>query len=92
MLLGLYPIAELTRVIIVSGRYYFPDMDGQFIVEIAVMWVLYLLIIPVYLMINNHIKSDIQKNRSAMKSDTTRRQDSTFPGGGSKVIRVEYKG
>lgn len=53
MLLGLYPIVELTRVIIVSGQFYFPEMKGQFAAEIAVMWVLYLSIVPVFLLFNN---------------------------------------
>jgi hypothetical protein len=64
MLLGLYPVAELTRVIIVSGTYYFPEMHGQFAVEIALMWILYLSIIPVFLFINGrglHIMSDVNK-------------------------------
>ena len=49
MLLGLYPIVELTRVIVVSGTYYFPDMDAQFTLEIVLMWILYLSIVPVFL-------------------------------------------
>jgi hypothetical protein len=53
MLLALYPIAELTRVILISGEFYFPEMKGQFAAEIAIMWVLYLSIVPLFLMINN---------------------------------------
>ena len=49
MFLGSYPVVELTRVIAVSGTYYFPDMQGWFVFEIAGMWLLYLAIIPVYL-------------------------------------------
>ena len=50
MFLGSYPVIELTRVIVVSGTYYYPDMKGWFGVEIAAMWLFYLSIIPVYLL------------------------------------------
>jgi hypothetical protein len=50
MILGSYPVIELTRVIVVSGTYYFPDMKGWFALEIAAMWIFYLSIIPVYLL------------------------------------------
>ncbi len=50
MLLSLYPIAELTRVIIVSGIYYFPGMKGQLVAEVIIMWILYCSIIPVFLL------------------------------------------
>jgi hypothetical protein len=49
MLLALYPIVELTRVILVSGLIYFPDMADHFAAEIAIMWTFYLSIIPVYI-------------------------------------------
>jgi hypothetical protein len=49
MLLGLYPIAELTRVIVVSGNYYFPQMHGEFAGEIVFMWTFYLCIVPTFL-------------------------------------------
>ncbi len=48
MLLSAYPIVELTRVIRVSGQFYFPEMDGQFIAEIVIMWILYLSIPLIY--------------------------------------------
>jgi uncharacterized membrane protein len=54
MLLGLYPIVELTRVIVVSGVYYFPEMKGQFAAEISIMWILYIMIVPVFLLLNQH--------------------------------------
>jgi hypothetical protein len=67
MFLGSYPVIELTRVIVVSGTSYYPDMKGWFTFEIAGMWLLYLSIIPVYLFFtrtslnkkkvtNNHVK------------------------------------
>jgi|PlaIllAssembly_1097288.scaffolds.fasta_scaffold1474041_1 hypothetical protein len=49
MFLGSYPVIELTRVIVVSGTHYYPEMQGWFALEIAGMWLLYLSIIPVYL-------------------------------------------
>jgi hypothetical protein len=49
MLLGLYPIAELTQLILVSGVYYYPELKGQFVGEIVVMWALYAAVIPVFL-------------------------------------------
>jgi len=61
MLLGLYPVVELTRVIIVGGTYYFPEMRFKFATEITVMWVLYLAIIPVFLMINRQKPTDNSK-------------------------------
>jgi uncharacterized membrane protein len=68
MLLALYPIAELTRVILVSGEYYFPEMKGQFGAEITVMWAMYLAIIPVFLMINNRrVRSYQKKKREILK-------------------------
>lgn len=56
MLLGLYPIAELTRVILISGYAYYPNMNVQFIVEIIIMWLLYLAIIPVFLFTSRRAK------------------------------------
>ncbi len=51
MLLTLYPAVELTRVIVVAGPLYFPQMQGKFVYEIVTLWVMYLLMIPVYLWI-----------------------------------------
>lgn len=48
-----YAPIELTRVIVLSGWFYFPEMQGQFIGELITMWTLYLLIIPVFLKLNN---------------------------------------
>ncbi len=50
MFLGSYPIIELTRLILISGTFYFPGMQGWFAVEIATMWLFYVSIIPVYLL------------------------------------------
>jgi hypothetical protein len=50
MLLAIYPVVELTRLIVVSGNFYFPDMKGWFVFEITSMWIFYLSIIPVYLL------------------------------------------
>ncbi len=49
LILGLYPIVELTRVIIINGSL-FPDLKEQFIWEVIIMWILYLLIIPIFLL------------------------------------------
>lgn len=49
MFLSSYPVVELTRLIIVSGSLYYPEMQGWFVFELAGMWLLYLSIIPVYL-------------------------------------------
>ncbi len=50
MFLGSYPVVELTRVIVVSGTHYYPEMQGWFAFEIAGMWLFYLSIIPIYLL------------------------------------------
>jgi hypothetical protein len=91
MLLALYPIAELTRVILVSGEFYFPEMKGQFAAEIAIMWVLYLSIVPLFLMINNSrlrhyrkIKMKILKRAQAQRDQSLR---STRDG---NYIRVNF--
>jgi hypothetical protein len=63
MLLALYPIAELTRVILVSGEYYFPEMKGQFGAEIAIMWSMYIMIIPVFLAVNSHKLRNYQRRK-----------------------------
>ena len=72
MLLGLYPIVELTRVIVVSGVYYFPEMKGQFAAEVGIMWILYLMIVPVFLLVNqqrirnyNKLKTKLLKRKQA---------------------------
>jgi hypothetical protein len=49
MLLVAYPVIELTKLIAVAGPYYWPDDTGMFMAEIAIIVVLYLAIIPVYL-------------------------------------------
>ncbi len=49
MFLGSYPVIELTRVILVDGRHYYPELLGWFIFEIAGMWLPYLAIVPIYL-------------------------------------------
>jgi len=73
MLLGLYPIVELTRVIIISGEYYFPEMGGQFAAEIAIMWTLYLLIIPVFLLLTSgrlrHYRKMKQERLEQLRSE-----------------------
>jgi hypothetical protein len=58
MLSALYPVVELTRVIIVSGTYYLPEMRGHYVAEIIAMWVLYLGIIPVFILIGTTGKSN----------------------------------
>jgi uncharacterized membrane protein len=63
MLLALYPIAELTRVILVSGEYYFPEMKGQFGAEITIMWAMYVSIIPVFLLLTAHRVRRYQKQK-----------------------------
>ena len=55
MALGAYPIIELTRVIGSAGKYYYPEMGGQFLAEIVIMWSLYLAIIPAYLLLVEYI-------------------------------------
>ena len=47
--LPLYPCIELTRIILVNGWTLWPEQTGLFKAEIAVIWFLWLLIIPVYL-------------------------------------------
>lgn len=49
MALVAYPVIELTRVILVAGRFYWPEETGMFAVELAVIWTGYLAIIPLYL-------------------------------------------
>ena len=46
MVLGFYPVFELTRIIVVDGMRIYPDKLPQFIFEIVFMWVFYLGIIP----------------------------------------------
>ncbi len=46
MLLAFYPIGELTNYILKASPFY-PELLTQFKLEIAIMWVLYLSIIPV---------------------------------------------
>jgi hypothetical protein len=91
MLLGLYPIAELTRVILISGEFYFPHMKGQFGAEIAIMWTLYFSIIPVYLLVNsrklrhyNHKKNILLKKAGALKKPDMPSKDA------ADYIRVNY--
>jgi hypothetical protein len=77
MLLALYPIIELTRVIVVSGQFYFPQMEGQFWVEIAFMWTMYLSIIPVFLLINNYLRRSYRRKREILrKIDLKKNRDS----------------
>ena len=54
MLCGLYPIAELTRIILVAWEWYYPAMGGKFILEIALMWLMYLGIIPLYIWVTRY--------------------------------------
>ncbi len=88
MLLGLYPIIELTRVIIVSGRYYFPDMDAQFFAEVAIMWLLYLSIIPVFLFISKHVTSRVSRKRK--ESPQAPEVSGAPPLNDKEYIRVDY--
>jgi hypothetical protein len=89
MLLGLYPIAELTRVIIVSGTFYFPDMNGQFTAEIAIMWTLYLCIIPIFLLINSRkIRYYLRARKETLKRDG--RQSLSISKENAGFIRVDY--
>jgi flagellar biosynthesis/type III secretory pathway M-ring protein FliF/YscJ len=91
MLLGLYPIAELTRVIVVSGEYYFPDMKGQFIAEIAIMWALYLAIVPVFLVFNNHsIRNYRAQRKEALKKAQAKKTSDLEHNANSDYIRVNY--
>jgi len=73
MLLGLYPVAELTRVIIINGIRFFPEMTGQFMAEIVLMWVLYLLIIPLLLKFDNLFFHYSQKSsrKDLVQADNT---------------------
>ncbi len=86
MLLGLYPITELTRVIIVSGEYYFPEMKGQFAAEIAIMWILYLSIVPVFLVFNSYRLRNYRK----IKKEILKRKDSDIVTGLSPNEKVDY--
>ncbi len=93
MLLGLYPIIELTRVIIISGEAYFPEMKGQFAAEIAIMWILYLSIVPVFLFVHSRImryyspKTEESRKHSGRKEPSFRIED-----GRGEYIRVQYTG
>jgi hypothetical protein len=58
MVLALYPVVELTRVILVAGALYFPDMHISFAIEIALMWALYLAIIPAFLILEKRGRMD----------------------------------
>jgi len=52
MLLGLYPITELTRVILLYA-YRYGDLEFTLLAtyEITLMWILYMLIIPVLVLV-----------------------------------------
>lgn len=92
MLLGLYPIAELTRVIIVSGEFYFPNMKGQFVAEIAVMWILYLSIAPVFMIFNNHtLRHYHQMRKKFLKRKKVEDITALAAGENMDYIRVDYK-
>jgi len=91
MLLGLYPIAELTRVIVVSGTYYYPEMDGQFAAEIAIMWLLYLSIIPIFLLINRWNTQHVRSNtRTARKQPSEENEYPRLINKNTDIIRVNY--
>lgn len=91
MLLGLYPIAELTRVIVVSGVFYFPDMTGQLYAEVAVMWVMYLSIIPVFLFFNNRRSQDDRRlRRRALKQNSPEMNMNSLAENRSIRIPVKY--
>jgi uncharacterized membrane protein len=91
MLLGLYPIVELTRVIVVSGEHYFPEMGGQFAAEIAIMWTLYLLIIPVFLLLVNSFLRQARKAEKPEKDGSKEKNLADLRGKGD-FIRVNYNG
>jgi hypothetical protein len=91
MLLSLYPIAELTRVILVSGNYYFPEMEGQFAAEITIMWVLYLSIVPVFLIINDHrLRHYRLMKRRILKQTKIKMKHSLLSDENNNYIRVDY--
>lgn len=91
MLLALYPIAELTRVILVSGEYYFPEMRGQFGAEIAIMWILYLSIVPVFLFISSRrIRNYRRMKMEILKQNKSKRDTSSSQGVSEEYIRVDY--
>ena len=52
MCLGLYPAAELTRVIWVISYAYDPSRLATWIAETVVIWLLYLAIIPAIVYLN----------------------------------------
>jgi hypothetical protein len=91
MLLGLYPIIELTRIIIVSGEFYFPEMKGQFAAEITIMWALYLAIVPVFLAINTHKIRHYSKMKRELLKRTEEKGITSLPTEGKEsYIRVNY--
>ena len=47
MCLGLYPVAELTRVVWTISYAYDPGRLSTWVAETIIMWILYLLIIPI---------------------------------------------
>jgi hypothetical protein len=53
MLLGLYPICELTKTILVGGLHYYPELSWQFAIELTLMWTMYLSIIPVFVKLSS---------------------------------------
>jgi|WetSurMetagenome_2_1015567.scaffolds.fasta_scaffold653809_2 hypothetical protein len=91
MLLGLYPIAELTRVIVVSGDFYFPEMKGQFTFEIAIMWILYVSIIPVFLFFNSHrLRHYRQMRNEILKRNNIENVTELSSNKKADYIRVDY--
>ena len=93
MLLGLYPIAELTRIIVVGGEYYFPNMKGQFGAEVALMWVLYLSIVPVFLLVNNtRLRRYRNKKSEILRQAEMKRNLSLLTQRKEDYIRVDYHG
>ncbi len=91
MLLGLYPIAELTRVILVSGTYYFPGLKSQLIAEIIIMWTLYLSIAPVFLLFNNRNLRHFRKWRKEIqKQNSNPAVLNSLSKPKSDYIRVKY--
>ncbi len=46
---SLYPPIELSRVIVQSGMYYYPQLKGMLWIEVAVIWFFYLLSIALIL-------------------------------------------
>jgi hypothetical protein len=71
-ILSSYPPLELTRLIWTAGIYYYPNLDGSFVVETSIIWLFWVATpVSIWLLLNHIFRNSYKTVGSSKNQSNT---------------------